>query len=136
MVDIPTHELDEFFATYRESYTDLDLDAIVEHYNVPLLSITPDDLFWLTSEEDVRKVMGAYLDTLESGAYHHGVIDDIAYHPLTEQDVVVSSAWTRYADETETEVMERLGTTYFLRDTDEGWKIIALALHDTETMIE
>ncbi|MFB6096868.1 MAG: hypothetical protein ABEJ74_05730 [Haloferacaceae archaeon] len=107
-MDVATDELDAFFASYREAYTDLDLDAVVEHYTVPLLSVTPDDLFWLTSETDVRKVMGAYLDTLDEAAYDRGEIDRLVYHPLSDQDVLASSAWTRYT--TAGEVMERLGT--------------------------
>lgn len=134
MTDTTFDDLDEFFETYRRAYTDLDLDAILEHYNVPLLSITPDDLYWLTEEADVRSIMSAYLDTLRDGDYDRGEIDDLAYHPLTDLDVIASSAWTRYT--TQGDVFERLGTTYLLRHTDDGWRIIALALHDADRVIE
>ena len=134
MTHAPLDDLDEFFETYRRAYTDLDLGAVLEHYNVPLLSITPDDLYWLTEEADVRSVMSAYLNTLRDGDYDHGEINDLAYHPLTDRDVIASSAWTRYT--TQGDVFERLGTTYLLRRTDDGWRIIALALHDADRVIE
>lgn len=126
-------DLEAFFATYRQAYTELDLDAIVEHYDVPLLSVTPEERYWLTSREEIEGIMAAYLDTLRDGNYDHGEIDAIEYHRLTDVDVLVSSAWTRYT--TDGDVFERLGTTYLLRDTDEGWKIYALVLHDPETAI-
>lgn len=134
MTDAPLDDLDGFFETYRQAYADLDLDAVLDHYNVPLLSITPDDLYWLTDATDVRTVMSAYLDTLRDGDYDGGEIDDLVYHPLTDRDVVASSAWTRYT--TEGDVFERLGTTYLLRHTDDGWRIVALALHDVDRVIE
>jgi hypothetical protein len=132
--DVDTADLDDFFESYRRAYTDLDLDAIVDHYSVPLLSLAPEDTFWLTSEADVRSVMGAYLDTLAEGSYDHGEIDTLVYHPLTDRDVLASSAWTRY--DTDGDVFERLGTTYFLRRTDGEWCILALALHDPGAVID
>lgn len=134
MTDDRTAELDAFFESYREAYTALDLAAVLEHYSVPLLSVTLDDVYWLTSESDIESVMGAYLDTLRKREYGHGEIDALVYHPLSEQTVLASSAWTRYAEDGE--LLERLGTTYLCRNTDDGWRIVALVLHDPETMIE
>jgi hypothetical protein len=128
-----TAGLDEFFASYREAYTALDLDAVLDHYTVPLLSVTADDLYWLTDADDLESVMGAYLETLRERDYDRGEIDRLAYHPLTDRDVLVSSAWTRYT--IDDEVLERLGTTYLCRRADDGWRIVALVLHDPETVI-
>lgn len=134
MTDDRTAELDAFFDSYREAYTALDLEAVLEHYTVPLLSMTQDDVYWLTSDGDLRSVMGAYLDSLHERGYGHGEIDALAYHYLSERTVLASSAWTRYTEDDE--LLERLGTTYLCRDTDDGWQITALVLHDPETMIE
>lgn len=134
MPSVDTDDLDAFFDSYRRAYTDLDLDDVMAHYSVPLLSLAPEDTFWLTSEPDVRKVMGAYLDTLAESGYDHGEIDEIVYHPLTDRDVIASSAWTRY--DGEGAVFERLGTTYLLRETDDEWRILALTLHDPEARID
>lgn len=133
MTDDPTGELDAFFASYRESYTDLDLEAVLEHYNVPLLSVTDEELYWLTTPAELESMMGAYLDTLAEGGYDRGEIDALSYHPLSERDVIASSAWTRYT--TDGDVFERLGTTYLCRRTEQGWRIVALVLHDPETAI-
>lgn len=134
MPTVDTDALDAFFDSYRQAYTDLDLDDVMAHYSVPLLSLAPEDTFWLTNEEDVRKVMGAYLEMLAESGYDHGEIDDLVYHPLTDRDVIASSAWTRY--DAEGDVFERLGTTYLLRKTDGAWRILALTLHDPEALIE
>ena len=134
MTDDRTAALDAFFDSYREAYTALDLEAVLEHYTVPLLSVTQDDVYWLTSESDIESVMGAYLDTLREREYGHGEIDTLAYHHLSEQTVLASSAWTRYTEDDE--LLEQLGTTYLCRDTDDGWQIAALVLHAPETMID
>ena len=133
MTDDSTAELDAFFASYREAYTNLDLEAVLDHYNVPLLSVTAGELYWLTTSEELESVMGAYLDTLADGDYDHGEIDAMSYHRLSERDVIASSAWTRYT--TDGDVFERLGTAYLCRRTDDGWRIVALVLHDPGTAI-
>lgn len=134
VADTDTDSLERFFESYRDAYTNLDLEAVLDHYSVPLLSVTREDRFWLTSESDLESVMGAYLEQLRERGYDHGEIDAISYHVLSEQDVLVSSAWTRYT--TDDEVLERLGTTYLCCHTGQGWRIVALVLHDPETMIE
>lgn len=134
MTDDIAAELDGFFESYREAYTALDLDAVLGHYTVPLLSVTAENLYWLTGEDDLESVMGAYLETLRERDYDHGEIDRLAYHPLTERDVLASSAWTRYTGDGS--VLEQLGTTYLCRKTGDGWRIVALVLHDPETTIE
>ena len=134
MTQSTDEELDRFFETYREAYTNLDIDAIVDHYTVPMLSVTEKGLYWLSLEEDVRKVMGAYLDTLREREYDRGRIDSIAYHHLTDRDVIASSTWTRFT--TDDEVLERLGTTYLLRRTDEGWQIAMTLLHGPGTALD
>ena len=126
-------ELDRFFETYRDAYAARDVAAIREHYGVPLLSVTPDDRVWMETGEAVEKVMSAYLDTLPDD-FDHGEIDELVYHPLADDAVVASSAWTRYT--ADGEVFEELGTTYLLHRTDDGWRIVALVLHDPATIIE
>lgn len=128
--------LDAFFEAYRRAFTALDLDAIVEHYSVPLLSVMPDDVYWLTDEDGLERVMAAYLEHLREGGYDRGEIDAIAYHALSSRDVLVSSAWTRYT--VSDDVFERLGTTYLLREDREaahGWEILALVVHDPATAL-
>lgn len=125
--------LDAFFESYREAYTTLDLESVLGHYNVPLLSVTEEDLFWLTSESDLESMMGAYLETLRDRDYERGEIDAMSYQFLSERDVVASSAWTRYT--TDDDVLERLGTTYLCRRFEEGWRIVALVLHGPEQAI-
>lgn len=125
-------ELDAFFATYRAAYAARDVGAIREHYGVPLLSVTPDDLVWMETGEAVEKVMAAYLDTLPDD-FDRGEIDELVYHLLTDDAVVASSAWTRYT--ADGEVFEELGTTYLLHRGDDGWRIVALVLHDPGAVI-
>lgn len=126
-------ELDAFFETYRDAYANLDVEAIREHYAVPLLSVTPDDRVWMETAEAVEKVMSAYLDALRAGGYDHGELDEAVYHPLSDDAVIASTAWTRYA--ADGEVFEELGTTYLLHRTDDGWRIVALVVHGPETVI-
>lgn len=131
--DEATAALDSFFDSYRVAYTSLDLSAVLDHYTVPLLSVTKDDLFWLTTEADLESMMGAYLDSLQDRDYDRGEIDALSYHFLSERDVIASSAWTRYrTDET---ILERLGTTYFCRRFDDSWRIVALVLHGPDQLI-
>ena len=126
-------ELDRFFETYREAYADMDVSAIREHYAAPLLSVTPDGRVWMETGEDVETVMAAYLDTLP-GDFDRGEIDELVYHPLTEDAVIASSAWTRYtADD---DVFEELGTTALLHRDEDGWRIAALVLHDHDAVID
>lgn len=125
--------LDSFFDSYRKAYTSLDLPSVLDHYTVPLLSVTEDDLFWLTSKEDLESMMGAYLESLRDRAYGRGDIDALSYHVLSGQDVIASSAWTRYT--TDGAVLERLGTTYFCRLLDGEWQIVALVVHDPEQLV-
>jgi ketosteroid isomerase-like protein len=125
--------LDSFFESYSDAYTSLDLQAVLDHYTVPLLSVTEDDLFWLTTEGDLESVMGAYLESLRDREYGRGDIDALSYHVLSGQDVIASSAWTRYT--TDGAVLERLGTTYFCRLLDGDWQIVALVVHDPEQLI-
>lgn len=134
MTDDATAALDEFFESYRNAYTTLDLESVLAHYTVPLLSVTADDLFWLTAEDDLESMMGAYLETLREREYDRGEIDALTYHFLSERDVLASSAWTRYTSDDD--VLERLGTTYLCRRTDDGWRIVALVLHDPEAVID
>lgn len=134
MTDDATAALDEFFESYRNAYATLDLESVLAHYTVPLLSVTADDLFWLTAEDDLESVIGAYLETLREREYDRGEIDALTYHFLSERDVLASSAWTRYTSDDD--VLERLGTTYLCRQTDDGWRIVALVLHDPEAVID
>lgn len=125
--------LDSFFESYSEAYTSLDLQAVLDHYTVPLLSVTEDDLFWLTTQSDLESVMGAYLESLRDRDYGRGDIDALSYHVLSRRNVIASSAWTRYT--TDGAVLERLGTTYFCRLLDGDWQIVALVVHDPDQLI-
>jgi len=73
------------------------------------------------------------MEGLKASGYARSELTDLHVHQMSESTAVVSVSRVRYT--TTGEELERLGETYTLRQTADGWKIVVAMIHDPDTIL-
>lgn len=72
------------------------------------------------------------MEGLKAYSYARSEITDLHVQQMSENTAVVSVSRVRYTSDGQE--LERLGETYTLQRTDDGWKIVVAMIHDSETL--
>jgi ketosteroid isomerase-like protein len=122
------------YASYFEAFQRLDPEAILPYYHTPFMVLAPSGVMAVAGQAEARGLFGEMMKGLGERGYARSEWTSLGVHPLSESTAMVSAGVVRYkADES---VLERFGATYTLRRTDAGWKIVVLAIHDADTVLD
>lgn len=115
------------FIDYVQAFQTLDPAAVVAYCDVPCVMITRETTLVMATPAATEALFARLMDGLRARGYARSELTDLRVKQVADGLAFVSVSRARYrTDGTE---MERLGETYTLRLTGQGWKIAAAVVH-------
>ncbi len=136
----PKDKVTQTFLIYSQTFEKLVAEnnpsLILPFFHLPSILIAPEqEPVLMTSEEAVKQVFSQLIKQLTDYGFDHSKLNSLSTKILSEKEGIVSGTATRYKDKEETEILQKFGFTYTLRNTGSEWKIIMGIIHDTETAL-
>ena len=127
-------QLNSFLLDYCETFRPGNLPAVAEFYHLPVTMIFKDRVTVLNTIADVILALQSIMDGLVKRSFTHSRVDECHAHQLTETIGLLSAKFSRIkADGT---VLEKLGATYTVINSGDGYKITVLVAHEPENTIK
>jgi ketosteroid isomerase-like protein len=123
----------ETFANYVQTFQTLDPHTTLPYFHVPCLFIPPQEVRVLPTAADIEALLIQVMEGLKARGYVRSGLTDLHAHQMSENTALVSVSRARY--KSDGQELERLGETYTLRRTDNGWKIAVAMIHDPDTLL-
>jgi ketosteroid isomerase-like protein len=95
--------------------------------------ISPQGIRVMATAAEVVTLFTQAMQGLKARSDARSELTDLHVHQMSENTAFVSVSRVRY--KTDGQELERLGETYTLRRTDDGWKIAVAMIHDPDTML-
>ena len=121
------------YAEYFRAFQTLEPKTVVPYYHVPCMFISPRGVFVTSSEADAASMLAEMMGGLRARGYARSEWSDLRAQRLSRDTALVATGVTRFA--AGGQELERFGATYLLRQTDAGWKIVVLTVHDADTVL-
>jgi ketosteroid isomerase-like protein len=123
----------ETFTNYVQTFQALDPHATLFYFHVPCMFIPPQGVRVLATPADVEALLTQIMAALKARSFGRSELTDLHVKQMSENAALVSVSRIRYA--TDGPELERVGETYTLRRTADGWKIAVAMIHDPETTL-
>jgi ketosteroid isomerase-like protein len=120
-----------FFDDYATALGSLDPQRILPYYHEPLTLITAPITSILTTRADIEQWEKSRGEQMKGRGYARNAWDQLHVKPLNYGLAVASGL----AVQGRRSRADRLGITYVLRRTGDGWKIAVLTVHDPGTVL-
>lgn len=121
------------FTCYVQTFQTLEPYATLPYCHVPCMFISPQGIRVMATAAEVVTLFTQAMQGLKARSDARSELTDLHVHQMSENTAFVSVSRVRYkSDGSE---RERLGETYTLRRTDDGWKIAVAMIHDPDTML-
>ena len=131
-VDAPD-DIAAFLDSYARAFGSLEADEILPAWNLPTLFVTDDGVISLPDRDAGAGFLDSLRETLYSRNYARSEVGAAHAHVLDEGLAVADVRWDRFDEAGE--CLERLPVVHFLRETPDGWTLVANAPHDREGMV-
>jgi len=122
-----------FFDEYAAALSSLDPQRLLPYYHEPLTLITAPITSILTTRADIEKWLKSRREQMKERGYARNAWDQLHVKQLNYGLAVASALAVRYKGDGRE--LDRLGITYVLRRTGDGWKIVVLTVHDPDTVL-
>ena len=109
-----------------------ELDYLRELYHLPCMAIIASASQVLADNTAFDTLFTSLLERLRGQGFHHSSYRDLAVKTLAPTIALAAMHWTRYRGDGT--VLETLGATYTLLQTDGVWRIATLVGHGPETL--
>jgi ketosteroid isomerase-like protein len=118
---------------YLAAYVSLDAHRTSTHFTEPLMLLSGDSTTVLATRSEVETLFGRIFARLRSLNYGHSEWAPLRVRALGGGVAIASARAIRYKiDGSE---LEKVGATYLLRNTREGWRISVLTSHPASTAL-
>ena len=121
------------FSNYLRTFQTLDPHATLPYFHFPCMFIPPQGVRVLASAADVEALLTQVMEGLKARRYARSELTELHVKQMSGNTALVSVSRVRYA--TDGRELERLGETYALRKTEDGWKIAVAMIHDPDTIL-
>jgi len=121
------------FTNYTQTFQTLHPRAVLPYFHVPCMFIPLQGVRVLATAADVEALLTQVMEGLKARSYARSELMDRHVKQMTGNTAVVSVSRIRYA--TDGRELERVGETYTLRRTEDGWKIAVAMIHDPDTVL-
>ncbi len=122
------------YVDYFQAFQELKPDAVVSRLNVPCIFLSPQGAIAMSSAEAIDALMRQLMQGLKQQGFGRSEISDLRAQQVSDSVVFVDIRGIRY--HTDGSILERFATTNTLRKTDAGWKIVQIAMHDVDVVLE
>lgn len=125
--------IEAFEAEYVRAFSTLEPTEIAALWNLPTLVAAPDRVGAVTSMAEAERLLQGLCDRLRASDYEQSEV--VAIH-AAELDEAVGAAEVRWHRlDGDGDVLERVATLHLLRETDDGWTVVAVASHPLEGLV-
>jgi len=121
------------FTDYIQTFQTLDPHAMPSYCHVPCMFISPQGVRVMATAADIEALFRQLMASLKARSYARSELTALHVHQLSETIAMVSVSRVRY--NTDGQELERLGETYTLRRTEDGWKIVVAMMHNPEAVL-
>ncbi len=122
------------YVDYFQAFQELKPDAVVSRLNVPCIFLSPQGAIAMSSAEAIDALMQQLMQGLKQQGFGRSEITDLRAQQVSDSVAFVDIRGIRY--HTDGSILERFATTNTLRKTDAGWKIVQIAMHDVDVVLE
>jgi len=117
-------------ADYYRAFSTLDVRTVLPYFHEPALFIGPQGVFAASTPALVEAAFTPTMEGLRAKGFARSELSVRNVKTLSATTTLVTGVAVRYkADEQE---LERVGVTYVLCNSDSGWKIAVLIIHDAD----
>jgi hypothetical protein len=122
--------VNQVIADYYRDFSTLNVQAILPYFNEPSLLVGPQGVIPIPNHSALVAVFGPVMQGLRAKGYGRSEFELGYAKSLSSSAALIGGVAVRYnADD---QLLERVGITYLLHKTENGWKFAALILHDPD----
>jgi len=118
----------EFLNNYYSTFSTLDIESITPFFQEPCIFVSPQGVVAPQTADDVKDVFKLIADGLRSKAYGRSELINLKVQRLSDTTMLASGIADRY--KANGKELERVGVTYVLQKSGDGWKIAVTVIHD------
>lgn len=116
------------------AFSDMDLPRWLSHFHSSYLIMAPQGVIAPASESEALAILRPHIESLQARGYARSELDRATVKLLSETTALAAVQWIRRkADEEE---LERVGATYALFKSEDGWKIVMVTVHSPAALLE
>jgi hypothetical protein len=128
---VANESVDQIIADYYRDFSTLDVQAILPYFNEPSLLVGPRGVIPIPNHAALVAVFGPVMEGLQAKGYGRSEFELGYAKSLSSSAALTGGVAVRYS--TEGQQLERVGITYVLHKTENGWKFATVILHDANT---
>jgi hypothetical protein len=128
-----TAAITQAFTSYVQMFQTLDPHATLPYCHVPCMFISPQGIRVMATAAEVVALFTHVMEGLQARSYARSELTDLHVQQMSENTAFVSVRRVRYTSDGQE--LERLGETYTLWGTTDGWKIAVAMMHDPDTIL-
>jgi len=128
-----TTVITQTFTDYIQTFQTLDPHATLSYCHVPCIFISPQGVRVMATAAEIEALFRQLMESLKARSYARSELTGLNVHQMSETIAMVSVSRVRY--NTDGQELERLGETYTLRRTEDGWKIVVAMIHNPEAVL-
>jgi ketosteroid isomerase-like protein len=122
------------FTRYIDTFQKLDPRQVAAYCHIPCMFLSPQGVSVMPTHADVETLLTKMMGSLKERGYARSELTNLQVSQLSETLAFVSVSRVRY--QSGGQELERLGETYTLRKTSDGWKIVVAAIHDAHAVLQ
>jgi ketosteroid isomerase-like protein len=123
-----TTTVTEFLNTYYRTFSTLNVETIAPFFHEPCLFLSPQGVVAAPNHDVVKEVFKTIAKDLLSKGYGHSELTQLNVERMSATAMLGAGVAVRFtADGRE---LERVGVTYILQKSGNGWRIAVTVIHD------
>ena len=130
----PTAAVEQTLKAYEVAWSHHDARAIASFYYEPAMRVSSGGPVVRATRQDQENFFKTFLPALVKSGYDRSEWDSLKVALLDETTAIASGITVRYR--VDGSVFERVGVTYALYNTADGWKIFLSATHTPGSVLK
>jgi ketosteroid isomerase-like protein len=122
--------VNQVIADYYRDFSTLNVQAILSYFNEPSLLVGPQGVIPIPDRAALVAVFGPVMESLRGKQYGRSELELGYIKPLSSSAALIGGVAVRY--KTDGRQLDRVGVTYVLHKTENGWKFATVILHDPD----
>jgi len=118
----------QFLKNYYTTFSTLDIESITPFFQEPCIFVSPQGVVASQTAEHLKDVFKLIAEGLRSKGYGRSELINLKVQRLSDTTMLASGIADRY--KANGEELERVGVTYVLQKSGDGWKIAVTIIHD------
>ncbi len=127
-----TQEIREFFEQYRDAFDRLDGEAVAGLYHVPSGIVSNRGCTHWNTYEPIRQNMVALCELYRNNGYRAATFEPSAFISQGSDHAIADIAWR--IDRSDGQVPWCFHTTYNLRRTAQGWRVLLCTAYEEKQL--